>query len=324
MSEVREQFMERLASERADAPVATPSDTEEPYAGDPEVDDVPVGEVDDTDNTEDVLDPDAEAGDNEVSGDPVDGEESEVSPEYMELEEKYKSLEAEFSRVTANRKEIEASLDNAKAQTVQIKHELEDRFKEAESFADYFAGMANQQLQQLQQVNPATLTQEQYGQYQQAFQQAQFQAQQYQQVSEAIKKQFAEAKEATLQREAEIARERLKTRIPDWSSDKYKALGEVATEYGYSPDEFFSSTDYRLVLLLNEVQKGRDAAKVVTERSKQTKTNPPKTRATRDQQRNDRGQFTNAQKAWQEAKPGTKGSFAAMKAAQLRAERTKR
>lgn len=320
MSEVRGEFMERLAAERDNAPIAAnTSDSEEPLTGDPDEHDVPVGEVDDTDNTEDVLDPDTEAGD----GDPVDGEESEVSPEYMELEEKYKSLEAEFSRVTANRKEIEASLDTAKAQTVQIRHELEDRFTEAESFADYFAGMATQQLQQLQQVNPATLTQEQYGQYQQALQQAQLQAQQYHQVSQAIKRQFEEAKEATTRREAEIARERLKTRIPDWSSDKYKALGEVATEYGYTPNEFFSSTDYRLVLLLNEVQKGRDAAKVVTERSKKTKANPPKNRATRAPDRNERGQFTNAQKAFQESTPGTKGSFAAMKAAQLRAERLK-
>ena len=318
MSEVRSEFMERLASEREAAPEAKASIPTEPV-GDPEDVDVPVGEVDGTDNTEDVLDPETEAD----AGDPVDGEESEVSPEYMELEEKYKSLEAEFSRVTANRKEIEASLDTAKAQTVQMKHELEDRFREAESVAEYFAGMATQQLQQLQGVNPATLTQEQYGQYQQAYQQAQWQAQQYQQISEGVKKQLAEAKEATLQREAEIARERLKTRIPDWSSEKYKALGEVATEYGYSPEEFFSSTDYRLVLLLNEVQKGKDAAKAVTERSKQTKANPPKNRATRTPERNSQGQFTNAQKAFQESTPGTKGSFAAMKAAQLRAERMK-
>lgn len=319
MSEVRNEFIERLAAERAGSSVdakAEPTEELDDQSGDPEVAEEPIGDLDGTDNTEDTLDPDAEADD----GDPADGEESEVSPEYMELEEKYKSLEAEFSRVTANRKEIEASLDRAKSESVQMRHQLEDKFKEAEDMAGYFAGMATQQLQQLQQVNPATLTQEQYTSYQQAFQQAQIQAAQYSNIIETIRSQRSEALEATKAREAEIARERLKTRIPDWSGDKYKALGEVAQEYGYTSEEFFDTTDYRLMLLLNEVQKSREAANAVEKRVKKTKQNPPKHRPARQQDRSAKGQYSSAARQFQESKPGTKGAFAAMKAAQLAAE----
>ena len=126
------------------------------------------------------------------------------------------------------------------------------------------------------------------------------------------------------EREAEIARERLKTRIPDWSSDMYRSLGELAQEYGYSAEEFFESTDYRMVLMLNDVAKSREAANVVTESVKKTKQSPPRHRAARAQERNAKGQFTSAQKDFMETRPGTKGSFAAMKAAQLRAERESR
>jgi len=320
MSEVRNEFLERLSAERANAPDdAITSKVKEPVEGDPETGDDPIGEFDDTDNTDDLL-----SDDQEPQGDPDLDAESEVSPEYMELESKYKSLEAEFSRVTANRKEIESSLDTAKASTVKFSHELEDKYQEAEQFANYFAGMATQQLQQLQSVNPAQLSQDQYGQYQQMMMQAQQQAQQFGAMSEQIKASMAQTKESRLQREAEIARERLKTRIPDWSSDKYKQLGEVAADYGYSQEEFFQSTDYRMILLLNEVQKSKEAAKVVEKKVAKTKANPPKHRAARPQDRNDRGQYSTAQKQFTESSPGTKGAFAAMKAAQLRAERNKR
>jgi chromosome segregation ATPase len=318
MSEVREEIMSRLQSEREDAPVtATTPEAEEPIVGDPEVDGEPVGEIDDTDNTEAVLDPEAEA----LEGDPVEGEVAEVTPEYTELQEKYKSLEAEFSRVTANRREIESSLDNAKAESVRYQHELQDKYKEAEQFVEHFAGMANQQLQQLSQVNPSQLSQEQYAQFQQAYQQAQMQSAQFQQLSEQVKQSLEETLKANKMREAEIARERIKTRIPDWSTEKYKALGDIAGEYGYTSDEFFDSTDYRMILLLNDVQKSREAAQVVGKKVAQTKSNPPKNRNARQQDRNAQGQFTSARDQFYSSNPGQKGAFAAMKAKQLRAER---
>lgn len=320
MSEVRNEFMERLAAERSE-PVetneATPESIEEPVQGDPEIDEGYEDGIDDTVDTEGELDPETEAED----GDPVDGETPEVSAEYTELEEKYKSLEQEFSRVTANRKEIERSLDEAKSKASEALYAIEDKFNEAEQIADYFVGMANQQLQQLQGINPATLTQEQFGQYQQAFQQAQFQVQQHNQLIEQIKNEREATRSKQKEREAEIARERLKVRIPDWSGEKYRALGELASEYGYSEKEFFDSTDHRLILLLNEVATGKEAAKVVEKKVAKTKTKPPRHASARPQERNERGQFAKAQREFAESRPGTKGSFAAMKAAQLRAER---
>jgi chromosome segregation ATPase len=320
MSEdIRNEFMDRLASERVE-PEASPEPTEEPI-GDPDVEEDALedGEIDNTVDTEGDLDPDAEAHE----GDPADGETPEVSAEYTELEEKYKSLEQEFSRVTANRKEIESSLDDAKSKAAEALYAIEDKFQESEKIADYFVGMANQQLQQLQQVNPATLTQEQFGQYQQAYQQAQMQVSQHTQLIEQIKSERDDTRTKQKEREAEIARERLKVRIPDWSGEKYQALGKLAEEFGYAPKEFFDTTDHRLIILLNEVAASKDAAKVVEKKVAKTKTKPPRTSSARPQDRNERGQFKKAQQAFNETRPGTKGSFAAMKAAQLAAEKAR-
>lgn len=318
-NEIRNEFMERLAAERSE-PVelneATPEIVEEP-TGDPEaIEDIEDG-IDNTVDTEGELDPDAEA----LEGDPADGEAPEVSPEYTELEEKYKSLEREFSRVTENRKAIEQSLDEAKIKASEALYQIEDKYSEAEQVADYFVGMANQQLQQLSQVNPATLTQEQFGQFQQAYQAAQMQVQQHTQLVEQIRSQREETRSKQKEREAEIARERLKVRIPDWSGEKYRALGEIAKDYGYSEKEFFDSTDHRLILLLNEVASGKEAAKVVESKVAKTKPKPPRQSNARPQERNEKGQFKRAAEAFHNAKPGTKGSFAAMKAAQLAAEK---
>lgn len=321
---IHNEFMARLSGEREE--VANPEFIEEPTAaldGDPEVDEVieEDGEFDTTEDTDSELDTEEEA-DSEEDGDPSDVEESEeVSAEYKELEERYKSLEAEFSRVTANRKAIEASLDEAKTKATEALYAIEDKFGEAEQVADYFAGMANQQLQQLQQINPATLTQEQFGQYQQAFQAAQMQVQQHNALIENIRAEREATREKQKEREAEIAKERLKVRIPDWSSEKYKALGELAGEYGYSQKEFFDSTDHRLIVLLNEVAASKDAAKVVEKKvRKGKKPTPPKHATARAQERNELGQFKRAQEAFLNS-PGQKGSFAAMKAAELAAQR---
>lgn len=317
--EIRGEFMERFAQERGESYIEpSPEAIEEPVEGDPEIVEEPLEDGDDDAvDMEDELDPDTEAED----GDPEEGETSEVSAEYMELEEKYKSLEQEFSRVTANRKEIEASLDNAKSKAIEALYEVEDKFNEAEKVADYFVGMANQQLQQLSQVNPATLTQEQFGQYQQAYQSAQMQVHQHNQLIEQIRSERETTRNTQKEREAEIAKERLKIRIPDWSSEKYRALGEVAKEYGYSDKEYFESTDHRLIVLLNEVAASKDAARVVEKKVTKTKTKPPRQGNARPQDRNERGQFKRAQQNFAQTAPGTKGSFAAMKAAQLAAER---
>ena len=318
-SDIRGEFMERFAQERGESYVEpTPEATEEPVEGDPEVVEEIIEDGDDSAvDMEGELDPDAEA----EEGDPADGETPEVSAEYMELEEKYKSLEKEFSRVTENRKAIEASLEEQVVQATELYESLNDKFSEAEQFTEYFAGMATQPLQQLSQVNPATLTQEQFGQYQQAYQAAQLQAAQHSQLLEQLRTERESVTAQQKEREAKIARERLKVRIPDWSGEKYRALGEVAKDYGYSEKEFFDSTDHRLIILLNEVAASKDAAKVVETKVTKAKTKPPRQGNARPQERNEKGQFKRAQQAFNEGKPGTKGSFAAMKAAQLAAER---
>lgn len=265
-------------------------------------------------DTEETDDGDSEEVEAMESGD------EEPAPEYLELKDKYDNLEAEFTRRNANRKEIESNLDLAQAQAVEMRHQWEDQMGEAKRQAEFFTGMATRQLQQLQNVNPATLAPEQQGQYYQALNQATQQSQQLASQFEMIKRQEAEAREAARKRESEVSLLRLKTRIPDWGQEKYSAFGELAAEFGYSQEEFFDTTDHRMMLLLNEVSEARVAGEAVKQTIKKRKSNPPKSRSARPSPRNDKGQFTKAKQSFYD-NPGKKGSFAEMKALELARER---
>jgi len=323
----REQTAQRLQAERegvAPAAEAPPEPEGAPVWSNPfESSDQDV--VADRDNVE----PDEALSDeSEFDDEPTDDIEAnddgvDASPEYLELQEKYKTLEAEFTRRNANRKEVEASLDKAQEAAVTTRHALEDKLQEADQLVSHFAGMATRQLQQLQSVNPATLPPEQQAQYYQQLNMATQQVQQFDSQLQGLKRQQQEQREFAKKREAEIAIARLKTRIPDWGQDKYGQLAELAGEYGYTQQEFFDTTDYRMMVILNELQQSRNAGDAVKKTIKQRKANPPKSRAAKSQARNDNGQFAKAQQAFHD-NPNQRGAFAAMKAQQLKMERNRR
>lgn len=320
MSEVLQEFKDRLARERQAA-------EERPVKGDAEPTEEPDGDPlegetgsDDPGHEEELDDLDPESGADD--GDPEDGE-FEPDERYKELEEKYKSLESEFSRLTAHRKEREQTIDRLTTEAVQFKQEIEDSYAQAQNLTQAIAGAATQRLNQLQSINPGNLSQEQFVQWQTQLQQANHEAQQLNGFAQHIQAQLKEQREATLRREAAIARERLKSRIPDWSGERYRELAAVAEEYGYTPEEYFSSTDHRLILILNELSQSKEATKVI-EKKKQEKPKPPRNSSGRAPDRGQDGKFRSAERAFNEATPGTKGSFAAMKAAQLKAERQRK
>lgn len=321
--EAEKSFVEQKAEQlRAERAASEPMESTEGTLSEspPEDDSADVVDRDNADPVEALSDDEvAPEGDTPVV-EASEQDEEEHSPEYSELKDKYDSLEAEFTRRNANRKEVEASLDVAQSQSVEMRHQWEDQIGEAKRQVEFFTGQATQQLQQLQNVNPAMLTPEQQGQYYQALNQA---TQQHQQMSaqlESLRTQEQSAREAIKKREAEIALARIKTRIPDWGQEKYTAFGELAAEFGYSQQEFFDTTDHRMMLLLNEVSKARDAGEAVKQTIQQRKPNPPKSRAARSSPRNEKGQFTKAKQTFYD-NPGKKGTFAEMKALELARER---
>lgn len=321
--------MARLASERGEAEPQQPGlpgiepETEEPtaeVAGDPDVDG---GEVGEPDEAQGELDPDSEAVEEDGAAEPE--EEASTGELESELEaerERVKHLQAELSRQTANRKERERLAEEGRTKVLQLGHALQDRLRDAESLAGYGLQGAQNALQQLQNVNPTTLTQDQFAQYQQQLQQAQGALHMHNQVMERAQKQRQDAEAMIKQREAEIGLAQIQSHISDWNGERYQQIADTAGEYGYTAQEFADNTDARLVIVLNELQQYKQAAQAVGQKvSKTKKTQPPKRRANREQARNADGKFAKAQREFQETRPGTRGSFAKMKAQQLATER---
>lgn len=238
--------------------------------------------------------------------------------ESVDYQSKYEELEKEYRRVTANRQQIETDRASEAEVFVTMKHELGDSLDKARQGAEFYTNIANQQLQQLQQVNPATLQPEQQSQYYQQLNMATQNAQQQQHALENYRKYESEQNEVVKRREAEISSARLKASIPEWSNEHYSELGKVAIASGFSAEEYSEITDYRVIQLLHKQWAANKASEAVKQTVKQRKSTPPKSRNAKQQVRNERGQFEKAKKDFQ---PNKRGSFAAMKAAQMRTGR---
>jgi hypothetical protein len=255
----------------------------------------------------------------EESDDEEEAESVEVRLERVEKERA--ELEKKLSQVTANRKEIEENLSQSQARFIEMGHQMEDTLTEVKRGAEFYASLASQELQQLQQVNPAQLPPEQQSQYYAQLNQATQRSQQLQYMYQQATEREAAERDLKKKREAEVAVAVIKSKIPEWSNEHYAALGEIAGEYGFSTEEFRDITDHRMIDLLHENWKNRQAASAVKETVTQRKAKPPRSRGGTPASRNAKGQFEKAKKEFQ---PNQRGTFAQMKAAELKMRRERR
>lgn len=246
-----------------------------------------------------------EAADDEEADDDYDDES--VEARYERVERERAELEKKLSQVTANRRQMEEDFAQSQQQFVSARHEIDDALQQVRTGAEFYAGLAQQNLQQLQQVNPASLPAEQQQQYYQQLNQATLYAQQMGAAYENAVAQEREQRNKVKMREAEVAKAVLRTRIPEWSGEHYAKLGEVAQEYGFSPQEFGEITDPRIIQMLHNDWKSRRAAEVVTETVKQRKAKPPRSRGAKQQPRNAKGQYEKSRREF-ENNPGDRGA----------------
>ena len=263
----------------------------------------------------------AQTEDSELEYEPTDEDGAEEESEADDYKTKYETLEKEYRRVTANRKQIEQDRADEAEAFVRMKHDYTDTHAQLVQQAEFYANLPKQQLQQLQQVNPATLQPEQQAQYYQAVNAATQQAQFLEQQLNGIREEGSKRLEAMKQREAELASARLKASIPEWSNEHYRELGNVAVNNGFSAEEYSQITDPRIIELLHKEWKASKASEAVKNTVKQRKANPPRSRSANQQPRNSRGQY---EKARREAQPNQRGSHARAFAERLRMERERR
>lgn len=241
-----------------------------------------VGETDDDENTE------------------WTAREQELEQRAEQAEEARKSMERDYRRKTHKLAESVRAVD--------------EKVKEVESTAEYYATQAKLQVDQFQSVNWQQLQTDpqQYQQAQQAFMQAQ---QQYRQRMGELK-QIQERSKA-MQSEmsnsiAEHSRGVLAHQIPDWGGEVYQKLREFAErEYDYTGEQFDEIVDWRPMKMLYDAYKAdgikQGAAKTVKKVGRKQGRKAPG-RTADGQPRNAAGQF---QKARETAfsNPGDRSAF---------------
>jgi hypothetical protein len=207
----------------------------------------------------------SEADDDTPDTDDDDGTpEGEEEDEDAGYEQRYKDTQAKLTETAQQLSTVRTEAAKQMAEIARERYALQDQYEEAEQVAQFWAGQAMTELQQLQQVNTQQLTQEQYAQWQQAATQAQRRAQQYQQGLQRTLAQSKQARDNARGREAAVARAQLTTQIPDW--DKvYPEIGKFAVSKGVSPQVFAEITDPGLMIWMHEQMQQSSQPDVVEE-----------------------------------------------------------
>ena len=239
---------------------------------------------------------------------------------YDDLMHKYKSLEKEHSRVTANRKQIEQDFSDGIAENITFRHQLEDLTQQAQQRAQFFLQAADQKVTQWENMDWGRVEPEKMASMKRGYQKAVADRDQLKQIFEATQTQSSQARELIKKREAEIARNVLQRRIPNWSDEHYGVLREHAATIGWSFEEYNELTDWRIIDLIHNDWNAKQAVGKVRNVKQKRQARAPRNRNARQQPRNADGRY---RKSRDEAfsNPGDKGSFRDMKMRQMERER---
>ncbi len=239
---------------------------------------------------------------------------------FDELNDKYRSLQQEFSRVTAHRKKLEQDFSDGIADNISYRHQLEDLTTQAARRAEFFLGLANQQVAQLENIDWKQVPPERMAQAKQQYQRAVQQRDQLQLMFQQSSEEAKRSVETVKQREAEISRNVLSRRIPEWSDDHYGKLRDHAGSLGYSAAEFNEITDWRIIDLIHQNWQSKEAVETVQQVKRKRKARVPRNRNARPQPRNADGRYRQSRDDAFE-RPGDKQSFREMKMRQMERER---
>ena len=260
--------------------------------------DIPQGEADDEYDGEDEgqLSDDPEDGTLEASAD-------DDTAEGHDWEKRYQDLRSEYDRVTGAREEMTSEHAEAMGETLRLRFDLEDRLSEATGRAEYMANVMSGNANQYRNINWSQVPPEQLPQVQAQAQQALQMEQQATAAWEQIKGETDKAKSEVKQREAAIAKTRLKRTI-GLDNEVYGQLREHAVTSGMSPQEFNEITNPVIIEALFSQMQMRAAGNTVQTKNKR-KAKVPRGRGQQQSPRDARGKFAKAV-----VEPNVRGSFA--------------
>jgi len=237
--------------------------------------------------------------------DPDDGTPSDDDEEGYEesgnWQKRYQDLQAEYTRMAQERGEITEEHSQAMGETLRLRFDLEDRLNEAAGRAEYMANVMSGNANQYRNINWSQVPAEQLPQLQAQAQQALAMEQQAKAAWEQIQGQREETMAHVKQREAAIAKIRLRRTIPNWGNETYAKLREFAVNQGMPVKQFNDTTDPVVIEALHALMTLRTAGKNVQTKFKR-KAQAPRGKTGRVS-RDARGRFA-------EVVPNQRGTFA--------------
>jgi hypothetical protein len=237
-------------------------------------------------------------------GTPTDDDPEETG-EGTDWEKRYKDLQRETQAVRESRGEMEKEHAESMGEHLKLRFEMEDKLTEAVSRAELMRNVMSGNAQQFRNINwsqvPPERIQEVQAQAQQALQMEQQADAAYQQMQEQVN----ETRNVVKQREAEIAKVRLKRTIPGWSNEVYSELRQSAVESGMPATEFNEITSPVIIEALYAAMQNRRAGSTVQKVRTNRKAAAPRGKAARRAPRDERGRYAAAK-----VEPNVRGSFA--------------
>ena len=230
-------------------------------------------------------------------------------------QKRYQDLRAEYTQLTQERGEMSQEHANVMAETMRLRFDLEDRFNEATQRAEYMANIMGGNAAQYRNINWSQVPPEKLPELQAQAQQAFQMEQQANMAWQEIKGRADETKSQLKQREAAIAKIRLKRTIPNWGNETYAKLREFAVSQGMDVQSFNDTTNPVVIEALHALMTLRGAGNTIRTNNKR-KAKMPRGRNPQQQPRDARGKFERARVV-----PNQKGSFAAKAAHRLAMER---
>jgi hypothetical protein len=233
-----------------------------------------------------------------------EGQDQDQDLDQVDWEKRYKDLQSETQTVRESRGEMEQEHAESMGQHLQLRFQLEDQLTEATQRAEFFYNTMSGNAGQFKNIDwsrvPPDQVQAVQAQAQQAFQLEQQASQAYTQQQEHVQQQ----KDIVKQREAAIAKTRLKRSIPNWNNETYGELRQFAGDVGMPAAEFNDITNPVIIEALHAYQQMRTTGSKVRSTTNR-KSSAPRGQVARKQSRDERGKF-----ATKRVEPNQRGSFA--------------
>ena len=236
-------------------------------------------------------------------GTPAD-QDPEADSEGTDWEKRYKDLQSETQVIREGRGEMEQEHAESMGEHLKLRFEMEDKLTEAVQRAELMRNVMSGNAQQFKNINWSQVPAEQIQQVQAQAQQALQMEQQAEAAYAQMQDQVTETRNVVKQREAEIAKVRLRRSIPGWSNEVYSELRQSAVESGMPAAEFNDITNPVIIEALYAAMQNRKAGSTVQKRTNR-KAATPRGKAARRAPRDERGKFARAT-----VEPNVRGSFA--------------